>query len=409
MSRRFRALPPARLVGGRAAPMLRTLWAERHPIFEDMTAAMNAAGPGFHVNLRPLATLAGLTAEGDAVRADIAAARSTWPPRRVLGTDSREVSPVSAHFSWRTPTGFVNLPTVQRLLPVLLELERLQGRAGRVGEDNASLFVDMLYAHAMWRAYGRRVYYVDQGTADLLLQTRIPSFPATDLKEPLPSFAIVPGAGVFRFGVTGDPTPQEVDSIYVTFGEAGPAGDREIALMITGRSTKEPGDDNFFSSVVAVRPGMRLDEIAFAPLGQATIGDDLIRLVIGLCLYLSSEHPSIVPVPAPPDPRGHATAAGKLRKRAQRAARQTRLGYVWVGGREESDIPADAPRLKRWALDHAFWVQGYWRQQRYGSGRALVRPQWIKPYQKGPDFAEAMHTRGAQIQAASPAAAEEIT
>ncbi|NUT34497.1 MAG: hypothetical protein HOV79_15615 [Hamadaea sp.] len=56
-----------------------------------------------------------------------------------------------------------------------------------------------------------------------------------------------------------------------------------------------------------------------------------------------------------------------------------------IRGHHSADPPTGAsPTAEH---HHRWWIRGHWRNQAYGPARTLRRPQWIKPFLKGPDGA----------------------
>lgn len=349
-------------------------------------------------------------------RALIASGRVAWPPPildltrdpdEAAAADVSEVVP--REFDWRHPRAFVRLDTVKRMELARLDALAAEGHSSVVAGDLVRQATYQLYMQAMWAHHGRRVYRLDPDLTELLLQTKLPKLPAATLRFPLHAFLLALPEGRFTTSVESDPDPQPVDSIMIAVDRVDGDTDeiRELTLLISCRSPRGPADDNVIWHGFAMEPEAHLDEIeaTITPGRDKDLFDNALRLSLGLVLYLQSEHPALEPVPPPKRVNLDAIrSAGKRRKAEQRSGRVSKLGFVWVGRNEGAGV-ADFGQLPgsasgSWSLDHQVWVSGHWREQPYGPRNSLRRPQWIKPYLKGPDMADAMRISAQRIQAA---------
>ena len=256
--------------------------------------------------------------------------------------------------------------------------------------------------HAAWRAYGRRVYVLDALTCELLAHTALPRLPFGEVPVPLPAFYVVLPAGQLRFAPLGSRSdqPMEGASVLVHDG-AGPTGAvREIRMLFCGRDPRGSFYDETSELAIVADSAARLDEVLDASgtaarrLGDREFGERIERILFGLLLYLASEHPLLEAVapPRPPDPAGLRNAA-KRRKAEQAIRRASRLSYFYVGGEAPEPTASRDPAETGRRLDHQVWVTGHWKQQPYGPDGSLRRPQWIRPYLRGPDVAESTRLR----------------
>lgn len=312
----------------------------------------------------------------------------------------------------------------------------------------------LLYHQAMWRAHGRRVYVLDRMTYELLAATPLPKLPASILSMPFHAFYLKLPERVFQFEVRDTRTGQHdiswVEGICVAMDKIEPEyqGTRELAFTVMGEYDTTPnvfgdstplrseGRNTAFISI-RIGPDALLSEIKFAGgvraitrgvltpggdvaslaygaadhVGSHELGETVPRVVLGLLLYLASEHPDVVPVhPAPRRDVDSIRNPAKRRKAEQQNDRTTRLTMLYVGRHLAEEVNAETDsarmqyvRLTGRTLDHPVWVRGHWRLQPVGVGRALRKTIWIRPYVKGPDVADALTIRAAKIQRAEHA------
>jgi hypothetical protein len=222
-----------------------------------------------------------------------------------------------------------------------------------------------------WAHYGRRVYMLGRHTAELLARTDLPRMTVGELHFPLPTFYVRLPAGMYRLQNEGNDFP--VDGVLVTVDrtDPDPGVERELRLVLCPDAVKYPGTPTPLS-VLRVPPDRRIDALA-ADIQRDLLGygdttnfwldntlDPIPNLVFGFALYLMSEHPLIEPVEAPPAvDLSVVRNPGKRRKREQRAARESRIGYVRVGRDEaprspEIDVPPGAAGR---VLDRLVWVR----------------------------------------------------
>jgi hypothetical protein len=384
-------------------PQLRALWMERiaHHVesFEQIVPAVRDP--------------AALDAAADRVRSDILAGRRAWPPRVFWVEERAPVLP--AVYTWRHPFGFKMLPQIQQAIHQLVDRGLMRPGAPPVAElvREADLLVSKHYMYAMWRHHGRRTFYLDRGTAALLVETPLPDrgeeWAAATLRLPHQAFALALPESRYFVGFPGDRRPQPVDTLVVAVDslDDGWPGPRELTVLVASRgsgTTATVDDDNVLFAGVAL-DATALGALRLRNLGpHAGIGDDLLRLAIGTCLYLNSEHPRIEPIPPLPAPRlAAATSTAKQRRRQQRAARECRLPLVWVGRGEwdlKESLPAADITGRSWRLTLRHVVRGHYRRQVHRPEREGRKVIWVKPYERGADFAEALRVRAGLLQPA---------
>lgn len=385
---------------------LRPVWPERHP-------PLISPSEG---RLRVISDRAALEDEARALRELVASGKVAWPPplsnftqsrNESSAGDLREVAPQD--FDWRHPDVFLQLETVERIARARLPALPGEGRRRYAAEEQIRRAMLRYYMHAMWAHHGRRVYRLDTGLTDLLLQTKLPSLPTAKLRFPLHGFLIALPEGRFPSEVEWEPDPQPLDSIMVAVNRVDGGTDefRELTLLLGGRSSRTPNHDSVVVHSVSMSAGTHLDrlEALALPWELKKLLDQVLHLTIGLALYLQSEHPALEPVPPPTAANFDAIHnRGKRRKAEQRYARVSKLGFVWVGRNESAGIPdleqSETSPKASWSLDHQVWVAGHWKEQPYGPGNSLRRPLWIKPYIRGPDMADAMRLNAKRVQTA---------
>lgn len=307
----------------------------------------------------------------------------------------------------------------------------------------------MLYHKAMWRAHGRRVVVLDPTTYTLLANTDLPAWPCALLASPWPAFYIQLPPRMFEFEVQdvrqGSIDKRFAEGVCVAMDHAEPEhdGPRELAFMVMGEDEGQ-GPDGRNAAFATIRFGGDATLDQFTSMGsiEAThpvqqraglvYGDGLLvgtkdltvhipRVVVGLMLYLASEHPDIVPVPPVErrtfaDVRSPKQRETALARQADRLKHATRLPVLVIGSRIEQRARAYAAKLDeagrtRKPLDRTVHVRGHWHKYRHGPGRALTKVNWIKPYEYGPDMAESMIVRAARVPRAqaNPNASETTT
>jgi hypothetical protein len=281
----------------------------------------------------------------------------------------------------------------------------------------------MLYHSVVWRRYGRQIYVLDDTTYQLLAHTELPRIPFDVISARVPAFYLVLPRSAFSFGVvnerTGDIDVQPVEGVHVGLSDVDPDSgrSRELAIMVVGRGN-DSEDRNIAYVSMGIGPDAKLSDIRVQPHlyagdsipGAVDLAVRVPRVILGLLLYMASEHPDIEPVPPPARrlelDRPPRTRAERREQERDRAKNRTRLGYLYIGRRVGEEARAAAPQEpgteKAWTLDHQIWVSGHWRLQAYGTKRAFRRPMWIRPYVKGPDMAESLEVKAARLQPGQP-------
>ncbi len=136
-----------------------------------------------------------------------------------------------------------------------------------------------------------------------------------------------------------------------------------------------------------------------------TDGMRFARTVLNAVLYLSSSSPDISDTfnkHREIEARARAIKTpSKKRKLLQSRGRHSGLDYQSVGegvgviaispGASEPEDPPAPASVGTVKIGSRFLVRGHWRQQPYGHQRKKRKLIWIKPHEKGPDYAQAIN------------------
>ena len=341
-----------------------------------------------------------LMREADERRREIDEGRVGWPPTALPNVPA--FTPTSLGCFVTLPSAIAHLGRVVETIGGLPAAER---------DRLSALEVHQFFHTTLWKHYGRRVYVLDPVTCELLANTTLPALPIGEVAVPLPAFYILFPPRWLSFRAADDPVPQAAEGLSVIVSDCVfPSGpERHMSLLLTGSSGGDgTGDDPALYTSLYLSPSARLVDVRLDSVLGGTVpgGEDmdvrLPRAVLGLILYLQSAHPLIRSVPAPTPVDVSALRNPAKRRRAERANERTsRLSYFYVGGERPerlSGAAGDGASGRR--LDHQVWVTGHWKEQPYGPGHELRRPQWIKPYLKGPDMAESAQLRVGRVRQA---------
>ena len=351
-------------------------------------------------------------------------------PRNVhfqsFGTyDSSMIPATPAAYNIYNIAHFNTLPSVQQWRQQYLD-DLIHWRIITNEELYNAAFGEMLhslYHLSLWRAEGRRVYVLDETLYTMLAHTELPSFPLDMLAFRQHSFYLKLPTNAFQFTVpnliTGTMDREWAEGICVAIDETQPdtGRQREIAFIVCGDGASVRGGANTAYITAGLGPDGKMSDVKFKAGSDFAATEDeqkfltviMPRVVIGLCLYMQSEHPDLEPVPPPP--KRDLNAIKSTRKKAKlirRINNHSKLGYIYVGKRvAEIEAHEFQKRLtivgvRGHKLEKPVWVSGHWRQQPVGTGRKQRRMVWIRPYRKGPDFDETLKIRAARIQPAKP-------
>lgn len=253
-----------------------------------------------------------------------------------------------------------------------------------------------IYALRRWEHFGKKIFVLDPQTFGLLCRTDLPRMPASSLKFAYQSFYLMFPEGMWEFdigpGKNKESNKQPIEGIMVNVVPADDFKGAEVTIMVCGRSSHNVGDDNLIYLHFAL-DHKALPEFTHHPvssvlaIGAEEVGSTIPHALFNFLLYLMSEQPRLEPVPpAPIIETAVMHNPAKIRKAETRNARQSRLGFLWVGPRPQRQrVLSDHTPEKKWQLDHTVWVRGHWKEQPFGPGRMDRKLIWIEPYVKGLD------------------------
>jgi hypothetical protein len=292
--------------------------------------------------------------------------------------------------------------------------------------DAASLQArsDLRWAfHTEWWEYaGHRVYALDATTAHALLSTDIEDFPAEQFHLPVNSFFLrLPRELGWEVDIRLTKLPQselntpmdqhpepmqKLDGIMVT-GETKNGQLDTISIVVSGYTQRQ---DHAYAAVgmadhlMWVELSMKDTDGNYRTLGEVIRQtlvteplpdgslpthpeneENLLKLVLGTILYITSAHPHLKAID-PPSP-GRLAKARRDPKQAAKLRHRSRYAVTYVGGPHEGfqeqpdEVPVD--QLKR-KPPRPHQRAGTWRWQRIGPrGGDLVRHTWINPVSIG--------------------------
>ena len=388
-------------------PPLRPIWMERNPGFVESLDAILG---------RPFPAWAQLVREAEALQTQIAEGGIRWPSSTIEDIHRRSLNKfgdlrtVPPEFRMGNVLHFAELPSVRDYLDRATDLFLKTPGPFRYRDVEAELRRPLLYeifTRLQWTRYGKRVYVVDPGTYELLVHTDLPAIPSSFLRVPLPAFYLKLPEQAFCWRDPALGEILEAEGIVVVFDR--PSGDdgwgRGMTLLLAGNSPSGKKDSflygySFFSPDTPINgisiPGF--ETVVRGP-GARELVHDLPHAIFAFCLYLMSEHPQLQPVPSVRRDISGIRNPTKRRKLEQRNERFSALSYVYVGGRGlATQSPSQAGSGRK--LTRPVWVRGHFRNQPFGPKRSQVKLIWIRPYVRGPDFAETIETSAQRVQPA---------
>lgn len=257
-------------------------------------------------------------------------------------------------------------------------------------------------------AYGHKTYVVTPRLVEGLLETSLRDIKADLVKCPFPAFYIQFARSPFTIfnPLTGE---HRMDGVYVMDGGDDRPGGVGPTLMFlfagdANTNSKDENDDATFwfglpksdiqgdveSIAERLEARMRNDWGG----GNIVRFPDYLRLVLNTLLYIDAENADIVQSVNPGFVKAEKHAARGMKRAIEDLAtgRVQRRHRIILGGRIAHNlIPAGAESHEGRVLSTRHIVRGHWRVVRFGPGRLSVRPAWISPYWRGPDFAELAH------------------
>ena len=279
---------------------------------------------------------------------------------------------------------------------------------------HAYLHYNMLYHLNYFELYYKRVYQITNSLAEMLINTHLNKVPIQLLKAPYPEIlleiplnlldVIVPPTGRHR-----------VYNIYVYLKEH-TEHEKELRILVAGLSNENSChelDDGMFYFRINTKDGdtdlqkvvereidnMRKDTHLLKVFNNDI--DNLSRIkkifdfVLNCLLYITGADCDVKYVDRSIDLKrkfDNAKSDGK-RKKWQRMIHNAGLPRYMVGNsiilsRIEREAYESIRNGQSGKHTVRTIVQGHWRNQACGEGRALRRATWIKPFWRGPEFGE---------------------
>ena len=268
-----------------------------------------------------------------------------------------------------------------------------------------------LYSFLHFEDSGKKIYKVSQGLSDLLLNTNIKGVDFEMVRCPYKAILLeTPPIRVSKDIVAVNILlVDEGDNIMLVFLEdvgemsgAGPLYDfyhlRKFIVSIRKEfdSVEEGIDDSI--SVVENNPhlcgkGWKIDDIK-------EHRDSLVKAMcyaVNILMYITGVESCIKEVDEALDLRRKLNRLkGSKRAKWQRKIDRVPMPYRLLGAdivlsRQEKDIYDKYREETGRKVAVRFTVQGHWRKQAYGEGWAKHKNLWIRPYWKGPEFAEVVN------------------
>jgi hypothetical protein len=288
------------------------------------------------------------------------------------------------NFGGKLPTRATDVPTqraavasaLHQLAPYLLGLRSADGRHdGDFGEGNAHATV---LAEAVQRS---TLYYVESDLCDLITHAW-PSIPATTLTPEL----VPDESGFVMFaremhGLDAD-HPEYVlrfHALLWTWVDLTVTRERAISIIMFALA------DTIWS------PLGRTDWPIYHDTDEAFLNDDMTdlnreqriasqtedRRLLATLWQLASQQRVV-------DERLAVVMNKGARRRFQREHGRPPAPVRVIDVRRPPRQRSDDPEHRHVEWTRRWIVEGHWRQQAYGEGRALRRPTWIAPFVKGP-------------------------
>lgn len=290
-----------------------------------------------------------------------------------------------------------DLPGVQAFLTKFARREAQRGATREQAYDMANLVGCHLFCAINHELHRRKVFWVDEALAYMLLNTDL-DIQGACLGLPFPAFCVV-FTDPESLGLAADVAdaaggeiagePIGVLSVYVTRVDEVDAPDlRGINLTFAMQSTVRDWPYIIARDII-VRPEDTLAEILASHFSDASPDQifnhpsltKLVQLVINAILYASSAQFEGVQLRPPRTARSGKPSDG--------AARLSALEVVHLPGKIDISVLRGSKSAKtregHKIIATRFMVRGHWR--RANLGWADQRLRWIEPYWKGPEMA----------------------
>jgi len=286
---------------------------------------------------------------------------------------------------------FVNHWVPERFLHVLLALDG--GHQGPISSASIQLF----YAVFVFLKSGSPVFKIRPDLITSLRDTEIPALPVELLRTPFEGVQVQVPKGTFAEPAT------LIQNIFISHVP----GDRfrvvyirgeytnYTNLVTDGRGTIKDAMTDTTKKSEAEMPAKLLQAIKEEAMYANYYASDVFRFAVNCMLYVTCPEADMHQDKTKQQ-EIHAKLQGLkggrkrdvlLRKLAQEKNRK--IYIVGANIRLSKEYTADLTKSgKSWVLKHRCRVRGHWRQQPYGPKGSLRKPRWIRPYFKGPLYAE---------------------
>jgi hypothetical protein len=252
-----------------------------------------------------------------------------------------------------------------------------------------------LMQQAQWILNGRRVYDLSPSLFANFIETDFSRLKGEDIPVPLNSFYIhLPDAK--RLGIERDGCV--FDGVYVRHARNA-QDELFLDILVILVNPEDEMDELFIAMPVPLQGDVeeRIEqERAHLDPDATKFSDQFIRLVIGLCFYLSCDDADVERKHFGPSPevKARAKKLGGTAGKKLLAINTLPVHYLRVGHRHETrsvelESLAGADKETRKLLKRHV-VRGHFRQQPCGPGRKERKTVFVRSFWKGPPWAEAV-------------------
>ena len=268
--------------------------------------------------------------------------------------------------------------------------------------------------HVAWfELGGKRIYEVSPGLADQLRHTELRGLKTDDLQLPFPSIFISVPPQAALHALDPNTGKHQVDGVYIVEDKGHNLG-RVWHVLVTGLSkdpsnplddathffrVELPADATLEEALERTRATMEKEWVQFADgtdgrlWAEAVKWVDIFRWAMNVVVYATwgdavrdemwmSKEAKLLHERAQKAPKG-----SEKRKRLHEELRDANTQKYTYLGRGVVYEPEEGGVDGR-KLNVRVRVQGHWRNQAHGEGRALRKTIWIQPFWRGPEGGE---------------------
>lgn len=295
--------------------------------------------------------------------------------------------------------------------PVLIKIAQSMSSQG-VSPTQANTTANMYYHVARYKVCGCKDYMVMPKLSAMLDATSLDSDYEL-LKSPYAALAIEPPPGYEKIynEQTGE---HKVKLVYVTFDEN--ADHKEIRFMIVGKPNSKNAhalDDAFFYFRTEIKKDRTLQESLDEDANKMIRDTERLykdkelilkniektRRVFNYCLnvlmYVNSVNADKKWREVYPH---HVESKIKKLKDMKRVRKLRKINKSFrkciLGENIITSYKSKEDHGQKWSLSKRVHVSGHYHKYWYGSGdKKELKPRWVKPYWKGPETADTIHTK----------------